>query len=394
MTAPHQNLPATHHNAIPLLDVPRGNLAIRDEVLSLWTEAFDNGSFIGGPHIKQLEQQIAEICQADHAIGCASGSDALVLALMAGGIEPGDEVIVPAFTFFATVSAVWRLGATPVFADIDPITYNMDPISVRSLINNNTKAIIPVHLFGLSCDMAQYSAIAEAEDLWLIEDCAQSIGAKYNDQMVGAIGDIGCFSFYPSKNLGGFGDGGIMTTNDEALAKRLRIFANHGMEATYHHTVVGLNSRLDSLQAAGLIVKARHLDQIADTRRANAERYFQMFADCGLDKILTLPSQTKNCYHVWNQFTIRIPGGRRDEIKNSLAARKIGAAVYYPTPLHRQPCFSSLGYSEGSLPVTEQACKEVLSLPIFPGLTAEEQQQVVHGLAAAWQQPCLIRAAG
>lgn len=371
---------------IPLLDVPCGNLAIRDQVLQMWTEAYDNGSFIGGPHIKQLEQDIANGCQAKHAIACASGSDALLLALMVGGIEPGDEVIVPAFTFFSTASAVWRLGATPVFADIDPVTFNMDPQCVRSLINNNTKAIIPVHLFGLAADMHQYQEIASQQDLWLIEDAAQSIGAKWGGQMVGSLGDMNCFSFYPSKNLGGFGDGGIMTTNDDDLARQLRICANHGMESTYYHTVVGINSRLDSLQAAGLIVKNRHLAQITETRRSNAQRYFELFAERGMDQVFTLPSEPEHAYHVWNQFTIRVPEGRRDAMKAGLAAQQIGSAVYYPTPLHRQPCFAPLGYCEGALPVTEQASLEVLSLPIFPGLTAAQQARVVDVLAQTWHQ--------
>lgn len=379
---------------IPLLDVPRGNQSIRDEVLQLWTEAFDKGMFVGGPFVKQLETDIAQICGTKHAIACASGSDALLLALMAGGIEPGDEVIVPAFTFFATVSAVWRLGATPVFADIDPVTFNLCPEQVRQVVTEKTRAIIPVHLFGLSADMEQYQAIAQEHDLWLVEDCAQSIGARFNDLPVGGIGDIGCFSFYPSKNLGGFGDGGIMTTNDDAIAHSLRVFANHGMESAYNHVVVGVNSRLDSLQAAGLMVKARQLDEIANQRRENAQRYQQLFAQQGLDQQLHLPTEVDQTYHVWNQYTIRVPGGRRDELKAGLAERQIGAAVYYPIALHQQKCFASLGYQPGSLPVTEQACEEVLSLPIFPGLREDEQCRVVEAIAEVWHQAAPVRAAG
>lgn len=380
---------------IPLLDVPRGNESIRDEVLQLWTEAFDKGMFVGGPFVKQLEDDIAAICGTKHAIACASGSDALLLALMAGGIEPGDEVIVPAFTFFATVSAVWRLGATPVFADIDPVSFNLCPTAVRKVITQRTRAIIPVHLFGLSADMEQYRAIASEHDLWLIEDAAQSIGARFDDQPVGGIGDIGCFSFYPSKNLGGFGDGGIMTTNDDATAQSLRVFANHGMESAYNHVAVGINSRLDSLQAAGLLVKARGLEQIAQKRRENAQRYFELFAAAGLTDTLQLPTEVDRTHHVWNQFTIRIPDGRRDEIKSGLLERNIGAAVYYPIPLHQQKCFQALGYGPGSLPVTEQACEQVLSLPIFPGLRPEEQQRVVEAIAATWNQSSgQVRAAG
>lgn len=379
---------------IPLLDVPRGNQSIRDEVLQLWTEAFDKGMFVGGPFVKQLEADIAQICGAKHAIACASGSDALLLALMAGGIEPGDEVIVPAFTFFATVSAVWRLGATPVFADIDPVTFNLCPEKVRQVVTEKTRAIIPVHLFGLSADMEQYQAIAQEHDLWLVEDCAQSIGARFNDLPVGGIGDIGCFSFYPSKNLGGFGDGGIMTTNDDAIAHSLRVFANHGMESAYNHVVVGVNSRLDSLQAAGLMVKARQLDDIANQRRENAHRYQQLFAQQGLDQEIQLPTEVDKTYHVWNQYTIRVPDGRRDELKAGLAERQVGAAVYYPIALHQQKCFASLGYQPGSLPVTEQACSEVLSLPIFPGLREDEQCRVVEAIAEVWRQAAPVRAAG
>ncbi len=380
--------------AVPLLDVTRTNAAIRDEVLQLWAQIYDQGGFIGGSHVKNLEAELARICEAKHAIACASGSDALVLALMAAGIEPGDEVICPAFTFFATASAIWRLGATPVFADIDPQTFNMDPAHVRSLINNHTKAIIPVHLFGLACDMAAFREICETEDLWLIEDCAQSIGARYQGQAVGSIGDVGCFSFYPSKNLGGFGDGGFMTANGDQVAAQLRIFANHGMTETYRHEYVGLNSRLDSLQAAALGVKCRQLDELAEQRRANVARYQQLFADCQLDSVLGLPTEPADCFHVWNQYTVRIPDGRRDEIKATLAERKIGAAVYYPTPLSRQRCFASLGYPEGSLPHTELACREVLSLPVFPGLTHGEQDRVVATLHEAWHSRTQLRAAG
>ena len=383
-----------HAAPIPLLDINRTNVEIRDEILELWTQAYDQGGFIGGPHIKNLESTLAETCQVPHAIACASGSDALLLALMAIGVEPGDEVIVPAFTFFATASAVWRLGATPVFADIDPQTFNMDAKHVRSLINNHTKAIIPVHLFGLACDMDEYQQICESEDLWLIEDCAQSIGARHRDRAVGSIGDMGCFSFYPSKNLGGFGDGGFMTAREERLAKQLRVFANHGMTEVYNHEYVGINSRLDSLQAAALWVKCRQLDALAEARRANANRYAEMFAEVGLDQVIGLPTEPTDCYHVWNQYTVRIPEGRRDSIKAAMTECKIGTAIYYPIPLNRQPCFAPLGYSEGSLPQTEQACREVLSLPVFPGLTIDEQARVVQTLHAAWHGKQSLKAAG
>lgn len=369
---------------IPLLDVPVGNLEIRDKVLGHWEEAFDKGMFIGGQWVRQLENVIADICDTKHGIACASGSDALILALMAKNIGPGDEVIVPAFTFFATASAVWRVGAKLVFADIDPNTFNLDPAKVKEKITPNTKAIIPVHLFGQAADMASYKTICSDHDLILIEDAAQSIGARFDGKPVGTIGDIGCFSFYPSKNLGGFGDGGVMTTNDDDYAKWLRIYANHGMTAPYKHDVVGINSRLDSLQAAGLWEKAQKLDQIADARRQNAARYQSMFTDCGLDGKIGIPAEAENCHHVWNQFTVRVPDGRRDEIKNGLGEAKIGSAIYYPIALHMQPCFESAGCSEGELPVTEEACGQVLSLPIYPGLSEAQQKRVVDSIKNLW----------
>jgi len=369
---------------IPLLDVTAGNLEIRDKVLAHWEEAFDKGMFIGGQWVRQLENVIADICDTKHGIACASGSDALILALMAKKIGPGDEVIVPAFTFFATASAVWRVGAKLVFADIDPNTFNLDPKKVQEKITPNTKAIIPVHLFGQAADMAAYQSICNENNLVLIEDAAQSIGARFDEKPVGTIGDIGCFSFYPSKNLGGFGDGGVMTTNDDDYAKWLRIYANHGMTAPYKHDVVGINSRLDSLQAAGLWEKAQKLDQIAESRRQNAARYQSMFADCGLDKKIGVPVEAEKCHHVWNQFTIRVPDGRRDEIKNGLGEQKIGSAIYYPIALHMQPCFEAAGCTEGELPVTEEACNQVLSLPIYPGLTEAQQKRVVETIQKIW----------
>lgn len=363
----------------PLLDVGRGNAPLKAEIMELFSEIYDSGWFIGGPHVKQLEQSVAQATGAKFAVGCASGSDAILLSLMALDIQAGDRVICPSFTFFATASAIRRLGAEPVFVDIDPETYNMDVEQVKLAITPKTKAIIPVHLFGQCADMDPIMELAKRFNIRIIEDCAQSIGATYNRRGSGSIGDVGCFSFYPTKNLGGMGDGGIMTTNDSDIADRLRLFANHGMKPRYYHQVIGINSRLDAMQAAVLNVKMRHLSQYGSDRRQNAENYHQLMTRYGIGQMVSAPS-VENEGHVWNQYTIRIPGGRRDEVRQQLADRNIGSEIYYPIPLHQQECFLDLGYETGSLPQTEAAAGEVLSLPIFPELTFAEQQYVVKSL--------------
>jgi dTDP-4-amino-4,6-dideoxygalactose transaminase len=300
--------------------------------------------------------------------------------MMALEIGAGDEVILPSFTFFATASCVWRTGATPVFVDIDPVTFNLDPKSVEAAITRATKAIIPVHLFGQCAEMDLINELAERHNLFVVEDAAQAIGARYQDRAAGAWGHIGCFSFYPTKNLGGMGDGGMLTARDEELARRLRLFAAHGMEPRYYHQVVGINSRLDAMQAAALRVKMNKLDEWNSGRGENAARYDQLFKDAGMDNWLVLPTATDNQLHVWNQYTVRVPDGHRTPLRAYLAEQKIGTEIYYPVPLHRQHCFQSLGYSEGSLPITERAADEVLSLPIFPELTAEQQTTVVEAI--------------
>ncbi|HUE72034.1 MAG TPA: DegT/DnrJ/EryC1/StrS family aminotransferase, partial [Pirellulaceae bacterium] len=317
----------------------------------------------------------------EHAVGCASGSDALLLALMALDIGEGDEVIVPSFTFFATASAVWRLNARPVFVDIDPATYNLDPEAVEEAITPATKAIIPVHLFGQCADMDAIGEIAERRGLWVVEDAAQAIGAKYRGRPAGSMGAIGCLSFYPTKNLGAFGDGGMLTTNDRPLADKLRLLAGHGMSPRYYHKVVGINSRLDTIQAAVLLVKLAHLEAWTKARAAHAAHYDRLLTGRGLDLLAGLPRTASGCDHVWNQYTIRIPGGRRDGVKAQLAQQQIGSEVYYPVPLHLQECFRSLGYGPGTLPHTERAAHEVLSLPVFPELTEAEQLLVVERLS-------------
>ena len=304
-------------NSAPLLDVGRGNAPLKAEIMELFSDIYDSGWFIGGPHVKQLEETIAEVTGAKYAVGCSSGSEALLVSLMAMDIKAGDRVICPSFTFFATASAIARLGAVPVFVDIDPVTFNLDVEQVKRAITPKTKAIIPVHLFGQCAEMDGIMELANRFNIRVIEDCAQSIGATYNRQGSGSIGDVGCFSFYPTKNLGGMGDGGVITTNDSDMADRLRLFANHGMKPRYYHQVIGINSRLDAMQAAVLNVKMKHLSQYGSDRRENATNYEQLMTRYGIGNMVSAPS-VDNEGHVWNQYTIRITGGRRDEVRQQL----------------------------------------------------------------------------
>lgn len=365
---------------VPLLDVGRGNQPLRDEFMQKIGEVIDSGRFLFGPDVTELENEIAELSQTRHAVSCASGSDALLLALMVHGIGPGDEVIVPSFTFFATVSCVTRLGATPVFADIRPDTFNVDVQKVAEAITSRTRAIIPVHLFGQCAEMDQLCRIAAEHDIPVIEDAAQAIGAAYNGRVAGSWGTIGCISFYPTKNLGGMGDGGMLTTNDAEIADQLRLFAGHGMRPRYYHQVVGINSRLDTFQAAVLRVKLRHLQQAVRARQENARRYDEMFRDRALDAAIELPARDEAAYHVWNQYSIRVPAGARDRLREHLQRQGVGAEIYYPVPMHQQKCFEDLGYAACHLPETERASREILNLPIFPELTETEQQRVVDAV--------------
>jgi len=367
--------------SVPLLDIVGENRPLHDEILEVIREVFESGRFLYGPAVTELENAVAELSGAKHAVGCASGSDALLLALLAMDIGPGDEVIVPSFTFFATASAVERVGAGIVFADIDPTTFNLDPAIVEAAITPNTKAVIPVHLFGRAANMTELQRIADEAGIQVIEDAAQAIGSKHRDRGAGAWGDVGCFSFYPTKNLGGCGDGGMLTTSSDELAERLRLFAAHGMKPRYVHGVVGVNSRLDTLQAAALCVKMKHLERWTESRRRHATRYHDLFAHAGLTNKITLPTDDANGTHVWNQFTIRVSNSRRDDLRSHLAEQRIASEIYYPIPLHQQECFRHVEYAAGSLVETERAAAEVLSLPVFPGLTSEEQQRVVDGIA-------------
>jgi len=373
---------STVATGVPLLDVQRQYQAIRGEITAAVTRVCDSGRFILGPDCEQLETALAAYCQVPHAVACASGSDALLLALMAYGIGPGDEVVMPSYTFFATAGAAWRVGAKPMFVDIEPATFNIDPQLLERSITPATKAIIPVHLFGQCAAMPEIMAIAKKRQIPVIEDAAQAVGAELAGRRAGSWGEIGCLSFYPTKNLGGFGDGGMLTVKDKALAAQLKLLRGHGMEPRYYHHVVGINSRLDSLQAAVLNVKLPYLDDWTAARQTNARLYGELFAECGLQRVLGLPKETANSRHVWNQYVIRVPDGRRDALRAHLAQQKIGTEIYYPVSLHRQECFSSLGYGPGSLPHSERAADETLALPIFPELSPAELRTVVQGIAA------------
>jgi dTDP-4-amino-4,6-dideoxygalactose transaminase len=374
-----------------LLDINRDHAPLRDEIVAALAKVVDSGKFLFGPEVQELEKSMAQWCGTQHAVACASGSDALLLALMALDIGEGDEVICPSFTFFATASAVWRLNARPVFVDIDPATFNLDPAKIEDALSPATKAIIPVHLFGQCADMDAICDIAQRRSLWVIEDAAQSIGASHRGRPAGSMGHIGCLSYYPTKNLGGMGDGGMLVTSDAPLAERLRLFAAHGMSPRYYHKVIGINSRLDTLQAAVLNVKLKRLAQWTEQRKAHAARYEQLLRqrlgsqiglphDVGAGAASSSTSSSEKHVHVWNQYTIRIPGGRRDAVKAQLAQVGIGSEIYYPVPLHQQECFRSLGYGPGTLPHTERAAAEVLSLPVFPEMTTAEQDLVVSRL--------------
>ncbi len=362
---------------VPLLDLARQHVPLKQEFMAALERVCDSGWFVLGPDVKQLEANVADYCRVPHAIGCASGSDALLLALMALEIGPGDEVILPSFTFFATASAVTRLGARPVFADIEPGTFNLAPAAVERALTLATKAIIPVHLFGQCANMEAICRIADEACVPVVEDAAQAIGAEWDGRRAGAIGDIGCFSFYPTKNLGGAGDGGMLTTRRDDLAERLRLLRGHGMDPRYYHKVIGINSRLDSFQAAILNVKFAHLDDWSEARQENARRYTELFKAADLDVTVGLPVDDPRTRHVWNQYVIRVPDGGRDALRKHLAEAKIGSEIYYPLGLHEQECFAYLGYHLGDLPETDRAADEVLALPIFPKLTTEEQERVV-----------------
>jgi dTDP-4-amino-4,6-dideoxygalactose transaminase len=364
---------------VPLLDLKEQNDALRPQIEAALGRVLDSNGFILGGEVAALEEELAKYCGVKHAIGCASGSDAILLALMALDVGPGDEVITTPYSFFATVSSITRLGATPVFVDIDPVTYNIDPLQIERKITTRTKAIEPVHLYGQCADMGAINAVAHQHGIPVVEDAAQAIGAEEDGVQAGALSAIGCFSFYPSKNLGGMGDGGFITTNDDSLAAKLRALRVHGAEEKYYHKYVGLNSRLDGFQGAVLRVKLPHLDDWTNRRRANAEAYRQLFTDAGLTEQVALPIERANAKHIYNQYVIRAPG-RRDELRAFLTEKGIGTDIYYPVPLHLQECFAYLGV-RGDLPVSEKAADETLALPIYPELRSDQRQYVVEAIA-------------
>jgi len=371
---------------VPFLDLQAQFAALRAETLSSVERVLESQHFILGSEVKALEADVAHLVECQFAIGCASGSDALLLALMALEIGHGDEVITTPFTFIATAGSIARLGARPVFVDISPDDLNLDPQQIEKVLTPRTRAILPVHLFGRPADMDAILEIAEASDLPVIEDAAQSIGACWKGKAVGSLGRIGCFSFFPSKNLGGAGDGGMVTTNDPGLADRLRVLRVHGSRSKYQYELVGINSRLDELQAAILRVKLPHLEKWAALRERNADRYRSIFHQLKLDGVVRLPYARPDGEHVYNQFVVRTP--RRNEIREYMRRQGIGTEVYYPRPLqfNLQDAFAYLGYKAGDFPEAERASNEVMALPIFAELTENQQQRVVSAIATFFEQ--------
>ena len=366
---------------VPMLDLQAQYRPIRDAVIDVVTRVCDSQRFIMGPEVEGMEREMAAYLGVAHAVGVSSGTDALLLAMMALGIGPGDEVVTSTYSFFATAGCIARLGATPVLVDIDPVTYNIDPAAAAAAVTPRTRAIIPVHLYGQSADLDPLLDAAARAGVPVIEDAAQAIGATYNGRMVGGFGRAGCFSFFPSKNLGAFGDGGLVTTNDATLAAALRRMRVHGADRQYYHEVIGGNFRLDALQAAVLRVKLPYLAGWTEARRRNAARYDQLFADAGLAGAVTVPATAPGRHHIFNQYVVRVPG--RDAVKAHLESRQVGCAIYYPVPFHEQACFAYLGYRAGQFPHAERAARETLALPIFGELTPEEQRYVVSAIAEA-----------
>lgn len=375
---------------VPLLDLKAQYATIKNDLDAAVAGVIESQYFIMGPEVSGLEEEVAKYSKVEHAIGCASGSDALLLALVAVGVEAGDEVICPTYTFFATAGAVHRLGAVPVFVDIDPVSYNLDPDSTREAARKcqRLKAIIPVHLYGQCADMVAMEEVSKELNVPLIEDAAQAIGSEdARGRRAGSMGSVGCFSFFPSKNLGGFGDGGMTTTGDQELAELLRILRLHGSKPKYYHKISGFNSRLDALQAAVLRVKLKHLDTWTAGRQRNAAQYDQIFAGAGAKtsavpmveggfELRTPQPAASGARHIYNQYVIRVPAQKRDALKLHLQEKDVGTEIYYPVPLHRQQCFAYLGYEVGSLPMAEAAARESLALPIYPELTANQIQFV------------------
>lgn len=377
---------------IPLLDLKTVHEPIRIEILKAIEKVIESNTFILGPEVQKIENRVATYCNTKFAIGVSSGTDALLISLMALGIGHGDEVITTPYSFFATAGVVVRVGAKPVFADIDPVTYNIDPEKIDKAVTSRTRAIIPVHLYGQCADMDPILKLREKHDLEIIEDAAQAIGAEYRGKRpAGSIGKLGCLSFFPSKNLGALGDGGMVVTNDEILAQRIRVLRVHGSKPKYYHQWVGGNFRLDEVQAAILNVKLNYLDAWTKQRQENAFHYNKLFKESGLIRKsgLRLPEPVYagnglNHYHIYNQFVIRVKD--RDHLRNYLKQKGIGTEIYYPVPFHLQECFRSLGYREGDFPEAERAAIETLALPVYPGLTYEQQKYIVESIQEFYTQ--------
>jgi dTDP-4-amino-4,6-dideoxygalactose transaminase len=385
---------------VPLLDLKKQYQQIKPEILAVTQEVYESQYFILGPKVEALEKEIAAYCGVKHAVGVSSGTDALIIALMAAGVGPGDSVITSPYTFFATAGAIARVGARPVFVDIDPETYNLDPAKLEDYLNGRAgelksaeksrfgprnltpdtsirpKAVIPVHLYGQCADMEPILAAAAGYGLVVIEDAAQAIGAVYRKRQAGSLGAFGCFSFFPSKNLGAFGDGGIVTTDSAEIDERLRVLRVHGSKPKYFHQMIGGNFRLDALQAAIVSVKLRYLDKWTEARRLNARCYRELFHSAGLDEVIKLPLEMEQ-RHIYNQFVISV-ADKRDELRRFLEGAGIGTEVYYPVPLHLQECFAYLNYKAGDFPAAEYAAEHTIALPIYPELSLDQQAHVVE----------------
>jgi dTDP-4-amino-4,6-dideoxygalactose transaminase len=388
------NTPAsgTAPTPVPLCDIQAQYRALKDGIDAAVLRVLGSGQAILGPEVAAFEQETAAFCGAQYGVGCGSGTDALVLALHALGVGPGDEVIVPPFTFFATVSAVCRLGATPVFVDIDPVTFNIDPNQIEARITARTRAIIPVHLFGQCCDMDAIWDLAEEHQLYVVEDAAQSFGSEYRGKRCGALGVAACLSFYPTKNLGALGDAGLVTTNDPAIDKKLRALRVHGSEVKYYHKFVGYNMRLDAVHAAVLRVKLPHVPAWLDARAAAARRYDSLIEGANLHGFMRRPVAQPDRRHTFNQYVVRVPSNHRDSLVKHMKDGGVGVEVYYPLSLHQQECFKFLDYRTGDFPTSEQAAGEVLALPIFPEITAAQQERVME-VCAGYLRQAVRRAA-
>lgn len=365
---------------VPFLDLKRQYATIKSDIDSALERVLSHTQFILGREVKQFEENLAKYCGTKFAIGCASGTDALLLSLRACGVGPGDEVITSTFSFFATAGVISRLGATPVFVDILPESYNIDSSQIERKINKNTKVIMPVHLFGLCADMDEILSIAKRHNVRIVEDAAQAIGSTYKGKKAGTMGDLGCFSFFPSKNLGAYGDAGAVVTNDSELADKIRMLRVHGSRRKYYHETVGYNSRLDTLQAAILDAKLKYLDSWTEKRRKHAQFYNQAFSRLPVQ----LPQEEKDKYHIFHQYTLSVP--KRDQFKEYLKQKEIGCDTYYPLPLHQQECYRELAQRNGSLPVAEKKASEVVSLPIFPELTQSELEYVAGRVTCFYRQ--------